>query len=90
MVFSTISHFLIFQQAVSNRILTNKGEFMQHIDIYRTATLLIQHHQFMAGDEASQRMGDLMFHGDYEGALAWLYVRKAVDDMIQNGAKTLH
>ena len=54
---------------------------MKRIDIYRTAKLLIQQEGENAQAEALGKMS--MFHnqGDFEGALIWTNIAKAIQEL---------
>jgi triphosphoribosyl-dephospho-CoA synthetase len=52
-----------------------------HLDILRSAKLLIREHGARAADEAARQVTTLLARGDWEGDATWRRILKAVDEL---------
>jgi hypothetical protein len=60
-------------------------------DIYASAKLLIKQHRSKAEDVVTEKMLQLMEHDDVKGALVWLAILNAINDLeIREQQKHLH
>ncbi len=60
------------------------------IDIYRSADAIIKQHGNNAKSHAAQMLDKMVSNGDADGQAAWLRILRAIDELLDTDAKTVH